>query len=113
MPQNEMFADGRRSIVLLVAIVMLCTSMASWWWGESSFARFSSAALGRMGLVLAAIWMAWPSLRRPAAWFPAAVPVIGIVALMVLAAQPRLLFAVLPAAGMLMALSVVVKMFRR
>ncbi|TWU37732.1 hypothetical protein Q31b_45210 [Novipirellula aureliae] len=113
MTQNEMFADARRSMVLLVAVVMLFSSTAAWWWGESSFANFSSAALGRMGLVMGAIWIAWPSLRRPAAWFPAAVPVIGIVALMILAAQPRLIFAVLPAAGMLMALTVVVKVFRR
>ncbi|MFG0262586.1 MAG: hypothetical protein ACF788_09375 [Novipirellula sp. JB048] len=99
----------RRLLLLLIAIALLIGSAATWWWGEESSARFAAAAMGRVGLVLLALWLAWPSLRRPARWFPPAAAVIGVISLMVLAAQPRLVFAVLPAAGMLITLSTLVR----
>ncbi|TWU41811.1 hypothetical protein [Novipirellula artificiosorum] len=109
---NDFFADRRRSVLLLVVVLMMTLSVVAWWFGDDNASRFAAAAMGRIGLVLGALWLAWPSLRRPAQWLPAGVSVIGVVALMVLAAQPRLIFAVLPAVGTLMALTVAVKTFR-
>ncbi|TWU21581.1 hypothetical protein Pla52o_37680 [Novipirellula galeiformis] len=111
MPE-PLSANFRRPLLLLIAIALLVGSAAVWWWGDESSARFAAAAMGRVGLVLAALWLAWPSLRRPARWFPPAVAVIGVISLMVLAAQPRLIFAVVPAAGTLITITMLVRSFR-
>lgn len=96
--------DIRRHLALIMSIVFLCGSFASWYYGGESASKFASSAMGRIGLVLGALWLAWPSLQRPARWLPAGAPIICLAALLVLAANPRLVVFVLPAAGALIAL---------
>lgn len=107
--------DVRRLVTLVVSLCMLATALATWWfYGEQSGAsKFVAAACGRIGLVLGALWLAWPQLKKPAKWLPASAPVIGIVALIVIAAQPRLLIPAIPIVGALITLSTFVKAFRR
>lgn len=107
--------DVRRLATLVVSVLMLLTALATWWfYGEQSGAsKFVAAACGRIGLVLGALWLAWPQLKKPAKWLPASAPVIGIVALIVIAAQPRLLIPAIPIVGALITLSAFVKAFRR
>ena len=111
MPQS-LSPNFRRTLLLILAILLLVGSVVAWWLGSESSAKFAAAAMGRIGLVLAALWLAWPSLRRPARWFPPAVAVIGVISLMVLAAQPRLIFAVVPAAATLVTVTMLVRGFR-
>ena len=104
--------DHRRTLVLVVSIALLIGSFASWMYGSESSTKFATAAMGRIGLVLGALWLAWPSLRRPAQWLPPGIAMACLLALVILAAQPRLIVAVVPAVGALIALSMVVKAMR-
>lgn len=71
-----------------------------------------AAATGRIGLVLGALWMAWPSLLRPASWLPPGFAVLGVFVLAVLAAHPRLIVVLLPAFGGLLVFATVVRAMR-
>tara|TARA_R110002049_G_scaffold2750_2_gene21762 strand:- start:642038 stop:642424 length:387 start_codon:yes stop_codon:yes gene_type:complete len=111
-PMANEVHDPRRTLVLLLAAALLAGSAAAWWFGEKGAATFAAAAMGRIGLVMGALWLAWPSLRRPARWLPPGVAVLGVVALGVLAASPRLVVVVVPALSVLIALAAVVRGFR-
>ncbi|MCC9602397.1 hypothetical protein LOC67_17745 [Stieleria sp. JC731] len=100
-------------MTLIASIVLLAVALTAYLFGESSSGTFFSAALGRVGLVLAALWLAWPSLKKPATWLPASVPVIGVCALIVIAAQPRLLIPAIPMVGALITISTVISAFRK
>lgn len=102
--------DFRRHVVLVLAIGLLVTSgVVSLKYGHSGSAKFVAPATGRIGLVLAALWLAWPSLRRPASWLPPGFAVMGVVVLAALAAQPRLIVVAIPAFGVLLALASVIR----
>ncbi len=105
--------DVRRWMALAISVVMLSTGVLAWFYGKTSNADFVAAACGRIGLVMGALWLAWPTLKKPAKWLPASAPVIGVIALVVLAAQPRLIIPAIPIVGGLITLSVFVKAFRR
>ncbi|OYP34610.1 hypothetical protein CGZ80_14180 [Rhodopirellula sp. MGV] len=92
---------------------MLTVALLSYLFYDTSSGTFFSAAFGRVGLVLAALWLAWPSLKKPAKWLPASVPVIGVCAIIVIAAQPRLLIPAIPMVGALITLSTVISAFRK
>lgn len=96
-----------------MAIIMLSASLLAWWFGSGSSGEFMAAACGRIGLVLGALWLAWPSLKRPAKWLPASAPVIGVIALVVLAAQPKLIIPAIPIVGGLITVSALARAFRR
>lgn len=105
-------SDARRLMTLVVSVVMLVASLVAWLVWDDSTGNFVAAACGRIGLVMAALWLAWPSLKRPAKWLPASAPVIGVVALIVIAAQPRLVIPAIPIVAGLITLSAFVKAFR-
>jgi hypothetical protein len=103
----------RRRLVLVLSVILLMTSaVVSWRFGDDSTARFAASAAGRVGLVMAALWLAWPSLRRPAAWLPPGIAVGLVIALAIIAAQPRLIVVVLPAMGLLFTLGSILRAFR-
>ncbi|MCO8120286.1 hypothetical protein NHH03_00960 [Stieleria sp. TO1_6] len=106
-------SDIRRLMALLLSITMLLLSLAAWWFMSGSSGQFAAAACGRIGIVMAALWLAWPSLKRPAKWLPASAPVIGVIALIVIAAQPRLILPAIPIVGGLITLSALARSFRR
>jgi hypothetical protein len=106
--------DYRRLCVLVLAILLLLASgVVSWRYGQAGSAKFVAAASGRIGLVLAALWLAWPSLRRPARWLPPGFAVMGVVVLAMLAAQPRLIVVAVPAMAALLALATVIRSLKR
>lgn len=105
--------DARRLSLLVVSAVILIAAVASWWFKLGGPDDLPAQMLGRIGIVLAALWLAWPSLKRPAMWLPAGAPVIGIVALIVVAAQPRLLLPAIPMVAVLISLSAIVRAFRK
>ncbi len=82
------------------------------WFGSQSTRDFVIAAMTRIGLVLGAIWLAWDSMRRPASWFPPGLAMAGVVGIVVVAAQPKLILAVVPLLGGLAVLSSVLRAFR-
>ena len=111
-PENT--SDYRRTLVLVLAIgLLLIYVFVSWRYEQSGSAKFAAAATGRIGLVMAALWLAWPSLQRPAKWLPPGIAVLGVVMLAVLAAQPRLIIVAIPAFGGLLALATFVRSIKR
>lgn len=105
--------DPRRALVLALSITLLVGSLAAGWYGEGGSGNFATSAMGRIGLVLGALWLAWPSLQRPARWLPPGIAVAIVVALGVLAAQPRLIVVAIPAITGLFAVSVIVRSLRK
>ncbi len=111
---NPPAKDHRRTIVLVLAIVLLTTYVFSSWsnLGGAS-GEFTRAASGRIGLLLIALWLAWPSLRRPASWLPPGMAVAGVITLAVLAAQPKLIIAAVPAFLTLLTVAGFVRAFKQ
>lgn len=105
--------DGRRIVIGVLAVIMLITSgLMTLWPGQAGSANFAASACGRMGLVLAALWLAWPSLRKPASWLPPGVPVLCVIGLAAIAAQPRLIVVAIPAIGAIIVLATFVRALR-
>ena len=103
--------DIRRIAVLILAVgLLIACGVLSWRYGQANVA---AAATGRIGLVLGALWLAWPSLRRPAQWLPPGLAVMSVLALVVLAARPRLIIVVIPALGTLLALGTIIRLMKR
>ena len=113
--------DGKKSEVdvrrVLVGVIALCLigvwAIATFGLEQSGGSSFAAMASGRIGLVMSALWFAWPSLRRPANWLPPGIAVLCVVALAVIAAQPRLVIVAVPALGVLLLLATVVRAFKR
>jgi hypothetical protein len=105
--------DPRRAIVLALSITLLVGSLAARWYGEGGSGSFATSAMGRIGLVMGALWLAWPSLQRPAQWLPPGIAVAMVVALGVLAAQPKLIFPAIFAITALFAVSAIVRSLKR
>ena len=98
--------DYRRSLVLVMAIGLLATSAwVLWRYENTGTVKMVGSATGRIGLVLGALWLAWPSLRKPASWLPPGFAVLGVLVLAILAAQPRLILVMVPAFGGLLVLA--------
>ncbi len=101
-------------MVLVLAIgLLLVSGIVTWRYGQAGSSRFVAAATGRIGLVMAALWLAWPSLRRPARWLPPGFAIMGVVILAILAAQPRLIVVAVPAFGALLALATLIRSINR
>ncbi len=105
-------SEIRRLMALIAGVTLLVASLLAWWLTEGSSGNFAAAACGRIGLVMMALWLAWPSLQRPAKWLPAGAAMIGVVALIVVAAQPRLLIPAIPIVGGLITLSAFIRLLR-
>lgn len=110
VPPDGTPPDHRRTLMLVMCVVLLSIcGWVTWRWGDEGPARMVSAATGRIGLLLAALWLAWPSLRRPAAWLPPGIAMAGVIGLAVLAVRPTLILVVVPAIGTLAALTVFIR----
>lgn len=113
-PREGIPPAWRRPVVLALAVVLFCAGVAIRLSTDeaSGHGKFGSGSLIRLGVVFAALWLAWPSLRRPATWLPPGMAIVILGGIGVLAVQPRLLPAVLPAVGMLLSVSAAVRFFR-
>lgn len=112
---NSTPRDYRQYLVLMVAVVCL----AIWVWlkfflhGQSGTAKFVGEGAGRIALVMTALWLAWPSLQRPARWLPPGFAMMLVVTLGILAARPRLIVIAIPALGILLVLATVIRAIKR
>ena len=102
---NEFARTGHSSRRFWLAVSTVLTSLVAagiWWFAsDHTTTEFAAASLFRVSIVLGCLWLAWPSLRRPAAWLPAGVAAACVVGLVVIAARPRLIVLVIPALGVM------------
>lgn len=112
--------NSRRHLAGLLAVAFLLAAGAAKFSGgleqisgSASTSGFMVASLTRIGLVFGAIWFAWDSLRRPARWLPPGLAVLGVVAIIVVAVQPKLMIAALPLLGLVAVVTSVLRFFRR
>lgn len=102
--------DVRRTMIGVIAIALLAACGAvTWKFGGDGSSRIVSASTGRIGLMMAALWLAWPSLKRPARWLPPGIAMAGVIGLAVVAARPTLILVVLPAIGTIAAITVFIR----
>ncbi|MEO1524633.1 MAG: hypothetical protein AAFX06_04315 [Planctomycetota bacterium] len=113
MPESKPPPEIRRWLALAISIALFATAVFFWLASSDSSGEFFAAACFRIGLVLGALWLAWPQLKRPARWLPASAPVIGVIGLIAIAAQPRLVFPAIAIVGTLITLSTFVQLFRK
>jgi hypothetical protein len=77
----------RRMLVGVIALALLTASVVLWILPGASTSQATlmwRAGCGRMGIVVAALWMAMPTRSRPAAWAnlnPRSVAALGLAAL--------------------------------
>lgn len=105
--------DPRRAILLVLALLAIGSGIAFSLVEELESGRaFAAASSFRIGVVLFALWLALPTLRTPMAWLPPGMAVVCLIAIMALAAHPRLIVVLGPAAGALLTLGWLVRSFR-
>ena len=105
--------DPRRAMVLGIAVVLIFLSVwISYRMEPTGTTKAISMAAGRIGLVMGALWLAWPSLRRPASWLPPGFAMFGVIVLGVVATQPKTFLILLPAFAGLLTLASILKAFR-
>jgi hypothetical protein len=106
----------RVTIMVLTLMFILGAVAIRWgvWHWSPSNALWSVAAIGmiRIALVLIALWIAWPTIRRPAMWMPPGLAAVTLIAIGACVVQPRLAIAVFPLLGALIALAGFVRFFR-
>lgn len=114
-PSGE--ADPMRTVVLVLTLLFAIAAIViRWgvlrWQPSSSLWMVSAVGMTRFAVVLGTLWLAWPTVRRPAMWLPPSVAMIAVIALGACVIQPRLAIALVPAVGALMALAGFLRFFR-
>lgn len=110
--------DPMRGFVLFLTLLFaLMAAVIKTFWGDAnqasgSIAKVAPIGLARLAMVMAALWIAWPAVRKPALWLPPGALVLGLVALGVCVVQPRLAIALVPAASALIAFAAILRFFR-
>lgn len=104
--------DHRRTLVLVLSVALLSGYLFGKTLEDKSDIHLICEMMGRVGLFLGALWLAWPSLRRPAQWVPPGIAMACLMGLVILAAQPKLRVLILPAIGAAIVAGVIVKALR-
>ncbi len=106
--------DWRRIILGLLAVLFVGAALTLTFapLNISASGRFGTGSLFRLGAACGALWLAWPTLRKPANWLPSGFLAIILLAVGVVAVQPRLLPAVVPAVGILLTVTAFVRILR-
>ena len=65
-------------------------------WSDNASATATAAAMGRLGLMLAALFVAWPTIQRPMRALPPAVLAGVLVTIGIGCFRPRLLLVLVP-----------------
>ena len=99
----------RRHAVGVIALLMLGFGIGLWIWPPSGGgAAFAHGMCLKVGLVLGAVWLAWPQLERLPPWLFGAVFVL----IMAITIRPRVTLALLPYAAMVVPLLLLLHVLR-
>jgi hypothetical protein len=108
-----------RGFVLFLTLLFASMAVAiRFFFGESgrssgSLIAVAPVGLVRLTLVMGALWLAWPTVRKPAMWFPPGILAIALIGLGICVLQPRLALALVPAIGGLIAFTAFLRFFRQ
>jgi len=111
-------ASDPMRVTILVFIVLLAGGALAIRWGmhhwqlSNSLWTVTWIGMIRFAVVLGTLWIAWPTVRRPAMWFPPGIVAVALIALGACVIQPRLAIAIVPAMGTLLAFAGFVRFFR-
>ncbi len=110
--------DRMRVFILLLAILAAVAGLGWYLWGQetslgsSSLMKVAPEGLARLAVVLGAVWLAWPVVRKPAMWLPPGILLVSLAIFAVCVVQPRAAIALLPLLGVLLGFSAMVRFFR-
>lgn len=106
----------RVTILVFTVLFLVGAGVIRWgvehWHLSNSLWMVTSVGMVRLALVLGTLWIAWPTVRRPAMWFPPGIIAVALAALGACVIQPRLAIALVPALGTLLAFAGFVRFFR-
>jgi hypothetical protein len=115
-PSPQASDPMRVTILVFTVLCLLGAALIRWgvshWHLSHSLWMVTAVGMVRLALVLGTLWMAWPSVRRPAMWFPPGIIAVAFAALGACVVQPRLAIALIPALGTLLAFAGFVRFFR-
>ncbi len=100
----------------MLPLVILLAGMAIGLWlfaATGSMLGVGAMALGRLALLLGVVWLAWPSLQKPAQWLPSGLTAVVLVSLGACAVQPRLLLMVIPLLGTVITIGAAMRFLRK
>ncbi|QDS86981.1 hypothetical protein EC9_11560 [Rosistilla ulvae] len=109
---SETKIDIQRVLILIVAVVLLAWGGIGELTSDRLGQSVSNAALLRVGFVLFACWVAYPVVRRPAAWLPPGATAIGVILIGATFFNPKLLIVLIPLFGSLLAFGAFIRFFR-
>lgn len=96
----------------MIALVLLAVGAWMRFHKGDSAHTFGSMSFLRIGIVFGVLWLAWPSLRRPAQLLAPGLMLLVLLGILVVAAQPRLILAVGPVVGVLVAAGAILRTLR-
>lgn len=106
-------------VFVLVLTLLFGISAAAIAWMNSrseqvadSIWMVTAVGLTRLTLVMGALWLAWPAVRRPAMWLPSGMLAVVFIAFAVCIVQPRLAIALIPAVSLLIGFSAFLRFIR-
>ncbi len=100
--------------MLPLAITLACAAIGLWLFAATgSMLGVGAVGLGRLALLLGLVWLAWPSLQKPAEWLPSGVTAVVLVCLGACAVQPRLLLLLIPLMGTVIGIGAAMRFLRK
>jgi hypothetical protein len=111
--RKELAGKWRRWALLVIGCGCVVAGLwANFREASGGGSQFAGNSVLRIGIVLVALWLALPTLKKPLQWLPPGILVVCLVGVGALAAQPKLIFVIAPAAGGLLAVAGVVRFLR-
>jgi len=107
----------RGFVLFLTFLFAILAAVIKTFWGDGnqasgSIGKVAPIGLARLSMVMAALWIAWPAVRKPALWLPPGAVMLGLIALGVCVVQPRLAIALIPAVSAVIAFAAILRFFR-
>ncbi len=101
-------------LMLPLVIVLAGAAIGLWLFAATgSMLGVGAISLGRLAMLLGLVWLAWPSLQKPAEWLPSGITAIVLVCMGACAVQPRLLLVLVPLVGTLIGIGAAVRFLRK
>ncbi len=115
-PNND--AGGQPSHAKRTALLVMAIGLLGWGAiGEATADRLgqsvSNAAVIRVGMILLAVWIAFPLLSRPATWLPPGSMAVALILIGATVTQPKLLIVLIPLFSALLGVGAAIRYFRR